>query len=110
MSLARKSFVSRRSLPEFGLWDMMKERKAVLSFDIEVTARCNLDCRHCYINLPAGDRAARAKELTAAEIDRIGGEAAGLGAVWCLVTGGEPLLRKDFFDIYLGLRRKGLLD
>ncbi len=109
MSPARKSFVSRRSLPEFGLWDTMKERKAVLSFDIEVTARCNLDCRHCYINLPAGDRAARAKELTAAEIDRIGGEAAALGAVWCLVTGGEPLLRKDFFDIYLGLRKKGLL-
>jgi radical SAM protein with 4Fe4S-binding SPASM domain len=109
MSRAGKTFAVHRSLPEFGLWDRMKERKSVISFDIETTARCNLNCRHCYINLPAGDRAAKGKELTAAEIDRIGGEAAALGAVWCLVTGGEPLLRQDFFDIYLGLRKKGLL-
>ena len=32
-----------------------------------------------------------------------------MGAMWCLVTGGEPLLRTDFPEIYLGLKRKGLL-
>ena len=37
----------------------MKARSAPLSFDLEITARCNNDCRHCYINLPAGDREAR---------------------------------------------------
>jgi radical SAM protein with 4Fe4S-binding SPASM domain len=36
-------------------------------------------------------------------------EAVSLGAVWCLITGGEPLLRKDFPDIYLSLKKKGLL-
>jgi radical SAM protein with 4Fe4S-binding SPASM domain len=87
----------------------MKVKKSAFSFDIEVTARCNLDCRHCYINLPAGDKAAEKKELTLEEIDRFGSEAVSLEAVWCLVTGGEPLLRKDFFDIYMILRRKGLL-
>jgi len=54
------------------------------------------DCRHCYIGLPAGDQEARRKELSLAEIDRIAGEAVSLGALWCLVTGGEPLLREDF--------------
>ncbi len=102
-------YVAHRTLPEFPLWEKMKRHKAPIGFDLELTARCNLDCRHCYINVPAGDRAAKRQELTAAEIDRIGGEAAALGAVWCLITGGEPLLRKDFFDIYLGLRKKGLL-
>jgi radical SAM protein with 4Fe4S-binding SPASM domain len=29
--------------------------------------------------------------------------------LWCLITGGEPLLRSDFFDIYLYLKKKGLL-
>jgi radical SAM protein with 4Fe4S-binding SPASM domain len=104
-----KTYTAHRALPEFDLWDKMKKRKAVMSLDIELTARCNLNCRHCYINRPAGDREAKAHELTAAEITAIGGEAAGLGAVWCLVTGGEPLLRPDFFEIYLGLRKKGLL-
>ncbi|MFA4965962.1 MAG: radical SAM protein, partial [Thermoleophilia bacterium] len=65
--------------------------------------------RHCYINLPAGDRAAKAAELSAAEILGIAGEAAGMGAVWCLLTGGEPLLREDFEEVYLGLKRLGLL-
>lgn len=104
-----KGYVTHRTLPEFPLWEKMKRHKAPIGFDLELTARCNLECRHCYINVPAGDRAARRKELTAAEIERIGGEAAALGAVWCLLTGGEPLLRKDFFDIYLALRKKGLL-
>jgi MoaA/NifB/PqqE/SkfB family radical SAM enzyme len=36
-------------------------------------------------------------------------ETTGMGAVWCLLTGGEPLLRNDFADIHLGLKRLGLL-
>ena len=96
-------------IQEFPLWKTMSDRRVPLSFDLELTARCNNDCRHCYINLPAGDRAARAAELTTAEILDIAGQAADLGALWCLVTGGEPLLRDDFAEIYLGLKRLGLL-
>lgn len=79
-----------------------------LSFDLELTARCNNNCRHCYINLPASSPA-QTKELTAGEVERIAGEAVSMGAVWCLLTGGEPLLRKDFLEIYLALRTRGLL-
>ena len=104
-----KGFVVRRPLPEFGLWEKMADGRAVFSFDLEATARCNLDCRHCYINRPAGDRAARKRELGVDEIGRIGAEAAALGAVWCLLTGGEPLLRPDFFELYQALLSKGLL-
>jgi radical SAM protein with 4Fe4S-binding SPASM domain len=32
-----------------------------------------------------------------------------MGALWCLLTGGEPLLRDDFEEVYLGLKRLGLL-
>ena len=102
-------FVVRRPLAEFALWEKMSAGRAVFSFDLEATARCNLDCRHCYINVPAGDRAAKKRELSVDEIGRIGAEAAARGAVWCLITGGEPLLRKDFFDLYQALLSKGLL-
>lgn len=104
-----ESAVSSIPLPELPLWDKMMDNRAVVSFDLEVTARCNNDCRHCYINLPAGDRAAKEKELSLEEIGEIADEAVSLGALWCLITGGEPLLRKDFEDIYLALKRKGLL-
>jgi MoaA/NifB/PqqE/SkfB family radical SAM enzyme len=87
----------------------MRGKRSVISFDLEITARCNNNCRHCYINLPAGDKEAKEKELSPEEIGEIGTEAVALGAVWCLITGGEPLLRKDFPDIYLSLKKKGLL-
>jgi radical SAM protein with 4Fe4S-binding SPASM domain len=37
------------------LWDKLRAKRAPISFDLEITARCNNDCRHCYINLPAGN-------------------------------------------------------
>jgi len=32
-----------------------------------------------------------------------------MGAMWVLLTGGEPLLREDFTEIYMNLKRKGFL-
>ena len=36
--------------------------------DIELTERCDNDCIHCCINLPAGDAAARAREMPTAQV------------------------------------------
>ncbi len=105
----RNSFVKSTTLPEFSLWDKMKENRNVISFDLELTARCNNDCKHCYINLPVNDKTAKEKELSFSEIMRISDEAVSLGAFWCLITGGEPLLREDFKEIYIALIKKGLL-
>ncbi len=107
--VSTSTYSSTTPLPSFELWERMKQKRAPIAFDLEVTARCNNDCRHCYINLPAGDQDARSRELSLPEIERIAGEAVSMGAMWCLLTGGEPLLRDDFFDIYLALKRLGLL-
>jgi radical SAM protein with 4Fe4S-binding SPASM domain len=104
-----ESFVSAVDIDDFALWDKIRDKRFPASFDIEITARCNNACGHCYINLPADDPDARAKELTVAEISRIADKAVSMGTIWCLITGGEPLLRPDFADIYLSLKRKGLL-
>lgn len=102
-------FGHTEEIQDFSLWEKMKRERKVFSFDLEVTARCNNDCAHCYINLPAGDRSAKEKELTLEEIGRIADEAIELGALWVLISGGEPLLREDFAEVYLLLKRKGLL-
>jgi MoaA/NifB/PqqE/SkfB family radical SAM enzyme len=105
----RKALVSFTRLPDFALWDKLEGRRIPLSFDLEATARCNNNCRHCYINLPPGDKAALHAELTLDEISHIADQAVSLGSLWCLITGGEPLLREDFFDLYRVLKKKGLL-
>jgi len=76
--------------------------------DFELTERCNSDCIHCCINLPRDNARARERELKTAEIQEILTEAAALGALSVRFTGGEPLLREDFEDLYLFSRRLGL--
>ena len=109
VKLMSEPVVSSISLPKFQLWEKMRDKRALFSFDLEITARCNNNCRHCYINLPAQDKEAKAKELTLEEIKKITEQAVSQGALWCLLTGGEPLLREDFFELYLYLKKKGLL-
>ena len=103
------SFVVNTPLPQFGLLDALEDKNIPVSFEFELTARCNNACRHCYINLPAGDRAARARELSLDEIVALADQAVELGAIWCVLTGGEPLLRPDFSEIYVALKKRGLL-
>lgn len=77
------------------------------SLDMELTERCNNNCIHCYINLPADD-SVKKKELTTEEIKHILTEAASLGCLRVRFTGGEPLLREDFEEIYIFARKLGL--
>jgi radical SAM protein with 4Fe4S-binding SPASM domain len=107
--MVSEDFISSRNLQDLSLWKVMELKRLPFLFDLEVTARCNLNCRHCYINLAAADRSAASKELSLDEIREVVDEAVSLGALWCVVTGGEPLLRDDFLDMYLYLKGKGLL-
>ena len=77
--------------------------------EIELTDRCNLTCTHCYINQPAGCIETRQQELSTEEVKDILDQIAEAGCLHLLLTGGEPLLRPDFPEIYLHARRKGMI-
>ncbi len=76
--------------------------------DIELTERCNNDCIHCCINRPAHDADARRREMTTVQVKDILEQAADLGCLKVRYTGGEPLLRTDFEELYLFARRLGM--
>ncbi len=76
--------------------------------DIELTERCNNACIHCSINRPAGDKRALARELDTDAWKDILRQAAARGFMSVRFTGGEPLLRDDFAELYLFARRLGL--
>jgi radical SAM protein with 4Fe4S-binding SPASM domain len=76
---------------------------------IELTHRCNLACLHCYVNLPAADRAAQKQEMTTAEVRHVIDQIADAGTIFLTLTGGEPLLRPDFPELYRYAHGKGLV-
>lgn len=60
----------------------------------EITFRCNLSCIHCYTKYNE-----KRKELSYKEICIVLEQLAELGVLFIVLTGGEVLMREDFFDI-----------
>lgn len=59
--------------------------------DWAITNSCNLDCLHC--------RGMDKKELDSRTILRVAEEIPSLKPRWVIIEGGEPLLRKELFEI-----------
>jgi len=71
----------------------------------EVTRSCPLACRHCR---SAARRAPYADELSRGECMKVIDALAALGRPTLILTGGEPLLRTDLFEIIDHAREAGL--
>ena len=67
------------------------------SFDL--TYRCNNACRHCWVSIPANSPE-RENELPFDQITRIVDEARTMGCRKWAISGGEPMLRPDFPEIF----------
>lgn len=84
-------------------------KRVPLSGSIEVTARCNQFCSHCYINKSIDDFREQQKELSERALKGIIDDITDAGCLFLLFTGGEPFVRPDFMDIYRYAISKGLL-
>jgi radical SAM protein with 4Fe4S-binding SPASM domain len=101
------------AIPEISYAQLLEEsgafaRRLPLDGTVETTFRCNLRCVHCYVNEPAHDQAAKARELGTSRLLRLVDEMADEGCLEVLLTGGEVLLRPDFPEVYLHATRRGL--
>lgn len=91
------------------VFDPLRGKAPLLrAIDIELTERCNNRCIHCYINRPANDPEAEAREMKTEFVIDLLGQAADQGCLSVRFTGGEPLLRPDFAELYMAARRKGM--
>lgn len=82
-------------------------RRIPISGAFELTSRCNLQCKMCYICQPAREQNIINKERTAKEWIKLAGEARDAGMLFLLLTGGEVFIRKDFKEIYEELSNMG---
>src|SRR5262249_39355572 len=85
----------------------LKEHR-LFSAHWELTYRCNEKCSHCYLDVfPANTEVPG--ELTTEQCFHVIDELADLGVLHLLLSGGEILVRRDFFQIALYARSKRLL-
>jgi molybdenum cofactor biosynthesis enzyme MoaA len=76
-----------------------------LKASIDLTYRCNHRCRHCWLWTPDTPDE-RAAELTTEEWRTLVDQARALGTREWAISGGEPMLREDFTEIFEYLTSK----
>ena len=81
--------------------------KIPFSGTLELTPRCNMNCKMCYIRMSEEEMKSVGSELPVEEWIRIAREAVDQGMGMVLLTGGEAILYKDFKKLYLELRKMG---
>lgn len=92
---------------ELGLWGSLNS--APISGTLELTPYCNLNCPMCYVHLDPIRAAKQGKHLTGAQWLEIVRQAADMGTFMLTITGGEPFLHPDFWEIYEGVIKMGIL-
>jgi len=78
-----------------------------LEGNIDLTYRCNNNCRHCWLRIPE-DSPEMENELTFKEIRQIVDETKKMGCQRWYISGGEPMVRPDFPEIFDYITRNTL--
>lgn len=78
-----------------------------LEGNIDLTYRCNNSCRHCWLRIPA-DAPEIKDEMAFDDIRRIVDEARRMGCRKWGISGGEPMLRPDFPEIFEYITNKSI--
>jgi radical SAM protein with 4Fe4S-binding SPASM domain len=70
-----------------------------------ITGRCNMRCRHCYMSAPQAKYGEIPRETALGIVDQL----AEAGIAKVNLTGGEPLVRRDFWDIVDALQARDIV-
>lgn len=88
------------------LYVKMTGRRVPLRVEVHITKRCNLRCRHCYVNF---EELKETAEPTTQQWKNLFDELHDSGTRWLRFLGGEPLLREDIGELIDYARNKGMV-
>lgn len=99
----RKAEISR------ALMNKAARRRIPLSGMFELTARCNLNCRMCYVRRSEAQVREMGGELGLNDWLKLAEEAREEGLLFLLLTGGEPFMLPYFKELYTELSKMGFM-
>jgi radical SAM protein with 4Fe4S-binding SPASM domain len=92
-----------------GFRGRIADRRIPLMGTLELTSRCNLKCVHCYLGPQEEQWKKRSQEMSTEKVFSVIDEVAAAGTLYLLITGGDPMVHRDFKKVYRYAREKGLL-
>lgn len=93
--LPKKKKITKKTIPDGGIKNYDRFLKML---HCEITGRCNLKCIHCYGRF--GNSSIEGDDLSTTEWKKIISDAKKLKTETLQFIGGEPLLRKDFLELF----------
>lgn len=85
------------------------QTRTPLAASFELTRRCNFRCVHCYLGNQKAIHKHRHRELDTGAVIKLLDDMVEAGTLFLNLTGGDPMLRPDFVEIYQHAVRVGLL-
>jgi len=87
--------------------EKLQNLRLPLEGHLDLTDRCNNHCRHCWLWLPVNAKEQK-EELNFDEVKNIVDDARSMGCRKWSISGGEPMLRPDFPEIFDYITRKAV--
>lgn len=100
--MPQKFCIHSRKMTEF-IDENFGDISAPFNAGFELTAKCNLDCIHCYANHDRNHR-----DFTTEEFKYIFDILVDRGLLEVYFTGGEIFMRSDFEELYIYAKKKGV--
>ena len=94
---------------ELKLCEKATERLSPINGILELTPLCNMNCDMCFVRLSPQEMQKQGSVRSGEEWISLAEEMCSAGTLFVLLTGGEPLLHPDFRDIYITLKKMGMI-
>lgn len=94
---------------EKALRDKADKARSPFGGSIELLPLCNMNCKMCYVRMSKEEMDQAGRMLSCDEWLAIARQAADMGVLNLLLTGGEPLLFPEFKRLYKSLQEMGLI-
>lgn len=87
-----------------------QSKRIPINGSMELLPLCNMNCDMCYVRLSREEMIAKGGRVrTAEEWLSLAQQMKDAGTLFMLLTGGEPLLHPEFKEIYLGMKKMGMI-
>lgn len=94
---------------ERALMMQARMKKSPINGSLELLPLCNLNCKMCYVRLSKAEMEAQGRLRTWEEWLDVARQMKEAGVLFLLLTGGEPLMYPNFRELFVALKKMGMV-